>query len=256
MPQNEMRAVLLEVIADLQRQYGGNLQSGSVLPEAQRRLGNRRDVEFEQALLTAFHDLFRTGYLAWGLNLSNPNPPFFHTTEVGRRALKDYSRDPANPDGYLSYLESVAQLNPIALSYLREAIACYGADLPKAAAVMVGASAESLVLELRDAIAGRLNHLTREVPKELNSWMIRRVLVEIGKFMTSQRAELPSPLWESFEGYWPAFTQQIRAARNDAGHPSSIDPVMIDTVHASLLIYPELAKLAQQLRLWVNSSYT
>jgi hypothetical protein len=30
-----------------------------------------------QALLTFFYDLFRIGYLSWGMDLSNPDPPWF-----------------------------------------------------------------------------------------------------------------------------------------------------------------------------------
>jgi hypothetical protein len=58
-------------------------------------------------------------------------------------------------------------------------------------------------------------------------------------------------LRESFEAYWSAFAQEIRAVRNDAGHPTSVDPVTSDTVHASLLVFPELARLASGLSRWV-----
>jgi hypothetical protein len=34
------------------------------------------------------------------------------------------------------------------------------------------------------------------------------------------------------------------------GHPVSVDPVTPDTVHASLLIFPELATLAEALFQW------
>jgi len=248
MPQNEIRSTLLEVIAQQQQRYSGNLQSGSVLADVRERLGNRRDLPFEQALLTAFSDLFRTGYLAWGINLSNPDPPFFHTTDAGRRVLQNLSRDPANPDGYLSHLHSAAQLTPLASSYLNEALGCYVNDLPKAAAVMVGAAAESLVLEVRDAPVARLHTLGKQGPKGLNDWKIKPVIDAIYSVLSQHKSSIAR--WDAVEGYWPPYIQQIWAARNDAGHPSSIDPVTIDTVHASLLIFPEMARLATELRLW------
>jgi hypothetical protein len=62
-------------------------------------------------------------------------------------------------------------------------------------------------------------------------------------------------LSEAFQSYWPAFTQQIRVTRNAAGHPNSIEPVEEATVQASLLIFPELAKLATQLRSWIDTDY-
>jgi hypothetical protein len=40
--------------------------------------------------------LFRTGLLAWGLNLMNVDPPHFHVTERGHQAIsRDSSASPA-----------------------------------------------------------------------------------------------------------------------------------------------------------------
>jgi len=153
------------------------------------------------------------------------------------------SRDPSNPDGYLAFLSKAAQLNPIADSYLREALACFVNDLPKSAAVMVGGASESIALELRDAIVGRLQGLNRAVPKGIDDWRFKVVLDSMYSFLDQNTGQMSRELRDSFKYYWPAFLQQIRTARNDAGHPSSVDPVTFDTVHASLLIFPELGKL-------------
>jgi hypothetical protein len=53
----------------------------------------------EQAVLTQWQELFRTGLLAWGHDLNNPNLPFFHLTDIGRRALANATRDPTSPVG-------------------------------------------------------------------------------------------------------------------------------------------------------------
>jgi hypothetical protein len=68
------------------------------------RLGDCLSLHEEQALLTAWYDLFGSGHLSWGYNLNNPDPPFCHTTEQGRRTLAQISRDPSNPDGYMAHL--------------------------------------------------------------------------------------------------------------------------------------------------------
>jgi hypothetical protein len=72
----------------------------------------------------------------------------------------------------------------------------------------------------------------------------------------SQKSGFPSALRDEYEGYWTAFTQQIRAARNEAGHPSSVDPISPQTIHGSLLIFPELLKLADKLKTWVEQTMT
>src|ERR1700682_1001895 len=42
---------------------------------------------------------------------------------------------------------------------------------------------------------------------------------------TSHKSRFSPELCAEYEASWGAFSQQIRAARNDAGHPTSVDPV-------------------------------
>ncbi|MCL5978693.1 MAG: hypothetical protein M1147_11395 [Nitrospirae bacterium] len=253
----DIRTIMLQVIHDQQPKgpTDRQLQQGSVLEETKRRLGVTYDLTKEQAILTTWHDLFRTGYLAWGLNITNPNSPFFHVSESGRRALASLSRDPGNPAGYLRHLAAIATLNPIGYSYLKEGLECYMAGLYKAAAVMVGGATENIILELRDVTVQKLISLGKPIPKKMNDWKIKTVSDTLYNFLDGYKSQFVPELRDEFEAYWTAFAQQIRAVRNDAGHPTSVDPVTPDTVYASLLIFPELAKLADKLRTWVTNDF-
>jgi len=248
-----IREVLLtEIKAQEPKGYSGpTLQQTSILDAVARTLGANQNPNLEEAILTQWGELFRTGMLAWGLNLSNPNAPFFHLTERGRQALQNVTRDPSNPAGYLRHLASVATLEPVAMSYLGEALECYVAGLFKAAAVMVGAAAESVILDLRNITVQKLMLLEKSVPKGMEDWRIKTVSDALRNFFEEHAAQFKRELREPFEAYWSAFAQQIRTTRNDAGHPTSIDPVTPDTIHASLLIFPELARLANSLSRWV-----
>jgi hypothetical protein len=251
-----IRTVVLEVIDGLLKEYvNAHLQSRAVLQRAASRIGRSGDRQNEEALLASFYDLFRTGYLSWGADLANPDPPFCHVTALGRRALAQHSRDPANPDGYLSHLRSQAAVGPVVESYIREALNTFNAACFKATAVMVGAAAESLVLGVRDALVGKLQSLGQPVPSGLDDWRIKRVLSAIEVALVAKKPAMPTTLFERLEANWPAFTHQIRTARNDAGHPVSVEPVTADEVHASLLIFPQLAALATQLVIWIGSDY-
>jgi hypothetical protein len=150
----------------------------------------------------------------------------------------------------------VAHVNDVARSYVEESVDCYGSSLYKASAVMVGAAAESLIIELRDSLTKRLSSLNRKPPKDLDDWRVKRILDAIHGFFSDSRNHLSPELRDEFEAYWAAFAQQIRAVRNDVGHPSSVAPVTPDTVHASLLIFPELAKLQNKLVGWVTDELT
>jgi hypothetical protein len=253
-----IREVLLaEIKAQEPTGYSGpTLQQTSVLNAVARTLGANQNLDLEQAILTQWGELFRTGLLAWGLNLSNPNAPFFHLTERGRQALQNVTRDPSNPAGYLRHLASVAILEPVAMSYLAEGLECYVAGLFKAAAVMVGAAAESVILDLRNVAVQKLTLLGKSVPRDMEDWRIKTVSDALRSFFEAPAAQFTRELREPFEAYWSAFAHQIRTTRNDAGHPMSVDPVTPDTVHASLLVFPELARLANSLSRWVSDDLT
>jgi hypothetical protein len=94
------------------------------------------------------------------------------------------------------------------------------------------------------------------VPKDLTDLRIKRVLDALQKELEGQTSGMPHDLREDFQAYWPAFTQQVRTVRNDAGHPVSVDRVTPDAVHASLLTFPELARLATRLQAWAPTHYT
>src|SRR5437868_13772267 len=136
-PKPTIREGLLTLVNEMEaNRQGGNLEQSTLLNAASQRLvpayGNR---ELEQAILTQWQDLFRTGLLACGYDLNNPNPPLFHLTETGRRALANATRDPSNPAGYLKHLEARATVTVVTRSYLVEGLDCYVAGLYKAAAV-------------------------------------------------------------------------------------------------------------------------
>src|SRR5258707_1184816 len=225
--QTELRELILRTAHAQQPQghTGPTLQQGSLLNAVAQELGLRQDPPLEEAILTQWHDLFRTGYFAWGLNLSNPNPPFFHFTDRGRRALERLSRDPGNPAGYLRHLAAVASVNPIAGSYLTEGLDCYVSGFHKAAAVMIGGAAESIILDLRDFVRQKLAKAKLPEPKNLGDWRVKTILDVLYDFLDTKKGSFPKDLREEFEAYWLAFAQQIRATRNEAGHPSSVDPV-------------------------------
>lgn len=123
----------------------------------------------------------------------------------------------------------------------------------KASAVMTGCSAESVILRLRDLTVDKLNSLGRTIPRELTDWRVKTVSDGLHDFFDANSAAFSRQVREPFEAYWAAFSQQIRTTRNAAGHPVSVDPVTPDSVHASLLIFPELARLATALSNWVNT---
>lgn len=249
----QVRVLVLEVVKEFSQRGPGYFQSGSVLKEVKKRFNTQLDLKDEQAILTFWSDLFRSGHLAWGYDLSNIGPPFCHLTEQGRKTLQHYSRDPVNIDGYLAHLTNAVNLENITLSYLHEALVSYNSNCFKATAVMVGCASESMILDLRNKIVFKWKEKGKNIPRNLEDWRIKRVVDSIENEIQSVKSEMPNKLFEDFQAYWPALVQQIRTVRNDAGHPKLIETITQESVHASLLLFPELAKMTKELIEWIDT---
>ena len=250
---NTIRKALFDAIKV--QSSSSSMEAGSILRTVVERLGRQHGDNFEQAVLTLFYDLFRNGHLAWGHNFNNTDPPFCHVTDQGRKTLEHLSRDPANPDGYLNHLTNQGGVNAIAFSYVEEALKTYNASCFKAAAVMIGAASESIILDIRDEVVKEINRLQKPLSKKLKAWPIKTVFDQLQVELNAQKKRMGKPLAESYDAHWGAFTQQIKTPRNDAGHPKSINPVTPETVHASLLIFPELVRLSADLKTWVPDNF-
>jgi hypothetical protein len=259
MPQptpSELRELILEIAMARRPRHPTDaaLQSITIFQALAERFPQGLSEGAQRSVLTVWNDLFRTGYFAWGGNLNNPSPPFFIITERGDIAMERLSRDPGNPGGYIRHLRSVARLNDVADSYLVEGLSCYVGGLFKAAAVMLGAAAESMVLEIRDIALGRLGVIGRGAPPVLSDWRIKTVLDGLAALLGASRSAMPHELREEFDAYFLSIAQTIRAARNDAGHPTSVAPVTEDSVHASFLLFSTLAAHFTKMRDWIHAS--
>lgn len=249
--EHNVREVLLQIVEQQQPRdaLGSTLQQDTVLSEARRRLVDVSD----EAILTQWGELFRTGLLAWGLNLSNPNPPFFHATGSGKRALAIATRDPSNPAGYLRHIDSLVTLSPTTASYLREGLECYVAGLTKAAAVMIGAAAESTIIQLRDDVVAHISSKGQTPSAKMKEWKIKSIIDGLDGYIRSRTPSMDANLKDEYQASWSGFTYYIRMVRNEAGHPTSVDPIADEQVHAALLMFPSLASLAQKLSTWATS---
>jgi hypothetical protein len=107
-------------------------------------------------------------------------------------------------------------------------------------------------VELRERVIEKLTALGKPVPANLKDWRVKTVTDALTKVFDNIDSKHERELRDRFEAYWTAFPHQIRTVRNDAGHPTNIDPVTADAVHASLLVFPELTRLATELGSWVQ----
>lgn len=89
MTRKEITDMLRRVAEECSERGPGYAQQSVAVREAAKRLDIGSDLATQQELLTCWHELFRSGVLAWGYDLDNPGPPWFHFAEetmVGNKA--------------------------------------------------------------------------------------------------------------------------------------------------------------------------
>ncbi|MGQ3890714.1 hypothetical protein [Legionella sp. CNM-4043-24] len=248
--QKLLETVKNEIERNKRSRISSNLQSGVILQEVAKQFEITHNPTYEQMILSEFQCLMNTGYLAWGYDLANPNPPFFHITDQGIKSLENLNRDPCNPSEYLRYIDSQCQLDDTERSYLNEAISTFNAGHHKSAAVMIGATAECLILKLRNA----MNQKHSKPPKGLSDWKAKTIFNTLKTVLDKHVSIMSSDLRDEYNAYWPAFNEQIRRTRNDAGHPENISSFKFEDVHASLLMFPNVAKLTTHLLAFISNN--
>lgn len=255
MKTEDVQRVLLEAIAEHSSgRTDGAVGSRGVLISAAEKLGCSRSTQEQQVVLTAWCDLFRMGVISWGVDAGHPGPETAHLTEHGRKTLAQASRDPANRAGYLAVVNPYVLVGSVERSYVDEALATYAAGCNKATAVLIGAAAEAMIMDLRDELVTKMKALSKSVPKAMVDWRIKTAFEAVEAELRLQAKALGRDLVERLDAF-AAYAGQLRMPRNAAGHPTSVDPVTRETVHASLLIFPELARLVVDLRQWVRTTY-
>lgn len=144
---------------------------------------------------------------------------------------------------------------PIALSYLAEALDTYNKGSVKASAVMLGCAAEALTLDMRGRLVARMRASATTPPNNLDDWRIARVIRAMEEQLDGRTAAMPQSLRERYESYWPAWSGLFRMTRNEVGHPKSVEPVTREAVHGALLLFHEHARLVFDLAAWIDSTF-
>jgi len=197
--------------------------------------------------------LLPQGVLVWGLGGSmsnNDKYPFYRLTELGGRVLADSAKaQPYDPDGFLAeFRRLVPAADPIVVDYLTEAIRAFNSGCYKSAAVMLGGSAEKVLLVLHEFFESKIADPSarRKFEKDSQGISVGRkfkalksrldLMVSAGKFAGHHE------LIETIDHAFPATSELIRRCRNDAGHPDIPTQTDPDTVFLNLRVFTEHAR--------------
>ncbi len=212
------------------------------------------------AINYAWHELYRNGVIGWGWDprqRGGANCQDAFMTPHGNTVIKAFTRDPENPAGYLAHISVAIEANSIAGSYVEEALKTYATGCNRAAVVLIGCAAESLLREMRDQIVSKYVSAGKPQPSDIKTsvWMAKAIATGVEKILDDAKLQMPKELGDDYNGRWASLYDVIRKARNDAGHPNAVGSLGRSDVHAILLLFPETAKLMRALIQWVDSSF-
>lgn len=187
------------------------------------------------------------GIVAPGLDINNPNLPFFHVTEHGEKVLSAGEFVPHDPSGYLERFRSeVPNPDPTVESYLSESLNCFSRGNLIASVVMLGIASERMFLLLCESLLAALAD-----PKEQadfrrisDSRPIKPKMDWVAKKIEAIQNKPPRPLPDNVNIMLASVFDFIRCQRNDLGHPREIPPsVTRDDAYVNLRIFPSYLKM-------------
>jgi len=167
------------------------------------------------------------GVIAPGLNISNPNLPWFHLTEYGEKVLAAGGVIPHDASGYLEQFRSKCpKADKTVVAYLTESLLCFTTNNLIASVVMLGVASERAFILLCEALLKALSD-SKEAAKfkkllERNAIKPKQdfVIKKIDEIRRQHKRALPDNLSVMLGSIFDF----IRCQRNDLGHPRSTPP--------------------------------
>ena len=268
MDKNRIRQIVLESFRDEEKTSEGNIGIDAMIDRIAEKIDPEHTAMWNAArsgIVACVNELLHNATLGLGNNVSGSwTFGSCHFTEQGKKTLEHLSRDPINQSGYLAYLDKEVSLDQTTRGYVEEAIRTYYACCYKAAAILIGAAVENLVLDLRVTLVPRLKTKGYTVSREMEGWQIKSVIEaiadriipdlqsDVGKNKTD---DILRKLQEDADCRLHPIAAEFRRLRNSAGHPASLEPVIPSDVHSNLLMFPSSAKLLIALKHWSANYY-
>lgn len=195
-------------------------------------------------------ELMIQGVLAPGLNVNNPNLPFFHITDYGKKVLSEGKYLPHDPTGYLDlFQKEVKTPDPTVMRYLSESLECFSRGNLIASIVMLGVASERMFLLLCQALQDSISDSNekREFEKILDKNAIKPkmdwILAKIQKLQ--QGAHHPFP--DNVNVMLITIFDFVRCQRNDLGHPQDNPPhITIEDAYVNLRVFPSYCRISNE----------
>ena len=191
------------------------------------------------------------GVIAPGLDIGNPNLPFFHITKYGEKVISEQKYVPDDPTGYLDrFRADIKDPDPVVIIYLSESLECFARGNLISSVVMLGIAAERVFLLLCSALSESLSDPSEKT--EFDRVLAQRGMKPkmdwfLGKIQKLQQGS-PRPLPDDVNIMLCTIYDFIRCQRNNLGHPQdSLPSVTREDAYVNLRVFPSYFEMANQI---------
>ena len=203
---------------------------GKVYPDAPMRPMGAHEIPafISDAVRGVIWELIIQGIVVPGTGIGSgagsPELPFFQVTEWGKTCLASGEFTPYDTGKYIERLRvKVPQVEPTLILYLTESLKGFRGATYLGSAVMLGVSAETLLLSLRDTVHAALDTPAKQTKfsAETKGKPAKRIYDEIRKRLDPIMQTISHDLGkEDITAELTGIFDMIRKTRNDAGHPT------------------------------------
>lgn len=205
-----------------------------------------------------FWQLIAQGVITPGLNISNPNLPWFRLTNYGKKVIQEERFLPHDPTNYIqSFKQIISKPDPIVIAYLEESLRCFTAGCLMASTMMLGIASEITFLNLCAAMLNGLKDASERAKfqKIIDSISMvakfKFVRDKIEEVMKNAKQALPDNtiivLLSVFD--------LVRTERNDVGHPQGDLPNLTrDQVFVYMRMFPQYCLTVQEVESYLKAN--
>jgi len=203
-------------------------------------------------------ELMTQGVIAPGLNMHNPNLPWFHITEYGEKVLECGEYVPHDPAGYLDMLHTQCpNIDATVLAYLTESLNCFTRSNLISVVVMLGVASEQAFLLLCESLLNALE--SQKEGDKFRRILYQRAIKPKMDFVLKKVEEIQNkykrPLPDNVNIMLAAIFDFIRCQRNELGHPRPVPPkVSREEAFVNLRIFPNYYSMTQQVIHYLESN--
>jgi len=206
-----------------------------------------------------FWELVIQGVLARGYNLANPNLPFFHLTDYGKKVLAEEKFIPHDPDGYLRRFEAeIPNADATVTAYVQESVECFARGNMIASVMMLGIAAERVFLLVSEKMLTALADPNEQTTFQaiMERMPLKPKLDFVATKIRDIMSKRPRPnLPDNLNIGVSVIYDFIRMQRNDLGHPRATPPdVSREDAFVNLRIFPTYYKMAEELSAYLDAN--